>query len=553
MTLGTMSKSHGRARRAFLAAALSALSAVSALAAVCVGVLSDAATEPASAQERGSAPPSDGPVPAAKSEGTPAGDGREAAALAAECAARRARAALAAGEDAAILVLLPDAADGPPGSNRNTDFEYLCPLRPRTGAILLAAARKPPAPQPATAPPAPTAEPAAAAPPAADNGADRLYILPRNPAMERWTGPEAGPDAATAKAAAFAEVRALDRLTDDLAEIARSRRTLLVSAGPGPLADPWMRKLVAGLRAKLPGRLVRVVDGPLATADDLADAIRAALPAVPAPDLATSDLIAKLASTEIRSARRVLTDLRKTKSASEIALVREACTATVAGIRDALRAAAPGLVERDLAAIVEFRCRQQGCERQSFPSIAGSGPNSCVLHYDRNGRTLAAGDIVVLDVGGERGGYAADVTRSFPVSGKFSPEQAEVYDAVLAAQEAALAVVRPGVTLGDVHDAAVKSLERAQLRRHFIHQTCHSVGLDVHDPWRRDIVLAPGMIITVEPGVYDAARAIGVRIEDTVLVTESGYEFLSAGLPRTRNEVEALMREDAPAGLLAPR
>lgn len=527
--------------------------------AACVGVLSLAATPRAQGQDAGSAP--------REQERSPGDAAREApgetasTALAVECASRRARAAAAAGEDAAILVLLPDAGDGPPGSNRNTDFEYLCPIRPRTGAILTAIARttNPASPAPSASPPpagspATAGEPpAAAAPPVPDNGADRLYILPRNPAMERWTGPEAGPDAATARAAAFAEVRALDRLADDLAEIVRTRRTLLVSAGPGALSDSWMRKLVAGLRAKLPGRLIRIADGSLATRDDLADAIRAALPASPPADVPAEQLVAKLPATEIRSARRIMTDLRKTKSAAEIALVRQACAATVAGIRDAMRAAAPGLVERDLAAIVELRCRQSGCERQAFPSIAGSGPNSCVLHYDRNGRTLESGDIVVLDVGGERAGYAADVTRSFPVSGTFSPAQAEVYDAVLAAQDAALAVVRPGVTLGDVHDAAVKSLERAQLRRHFIHQTCHSVGLDVHDPWRRDIVLAPGMIVTVEPGVYDAARSIGVRIEDTVLVTESGYELLSAGLPRTRAEVEALMREDAPPGLLPPR
>ncbi len=545
-----MSTRLDRTRRAFIVAA-------------CVGVLAIVATPPAGAQDAGPAPReqerSPGEAAVAPPGETPGA--KASAALAMECASRRARAAAAAGEDAAILVLLPDAGDGPPGANRNTDFEYLCAIRPRTGAILTAIARTTPTAQPAPSAPPPAAgspatagePPAAAAPPVPDNGADRLYILPRNPAMERWTGPEAGPDAATARAAAFAEVRALDRLADDLAEIVRTRRTLLVSAGPGALSDPWMRKLVAGLRAKLPGRLIRIADGSLATRDDLADAIRAALPASPPPDIPADELVAKLPGTEIRSARRVLTDLRKTKSAAEIALVRQACAATVAGIRDAMRAAAPGLVERDLAAIVELRCRQSGCERQAFPSIAGSGPNSCVLHYDRNGRTLEAGDIVVLDVGGERAGYAADVTRSFPVSGTFSPAQAEVYDAVLAAQEAALAVVRPGVTLGDVHDAAVKSLERAQLRRHFIHQTCHSVGLDVHDPWRRDIVLAPGMIVTVEPGVYDASRAIGVRIEDTVLVTESGYEFLSAGLPRTRSEVEALMREDPPAGLIPPR
>jgi Xaa-Pro aminopeptidase len=241
--------------------------------------------------------------------------------------------------------------------------------------------------------------------------------------------------------------------------------------------------------------------------------------------------------------------MRQTKSPAEIAKIRRAVAGTVAGHFDALRAARAGLYEYHVAAIVELRCRENGSLRQAYPSIVGSGPWSCILHYDRNTRRMEDGDVVVLDAGGAFEGYASDVTRTFPVSGRFTEEQAKVYDAVLDAQERAIAAVRPGQTLRQVHEVARSALAERGLDKWFIHGTCHSVGLDVHDPWPKDAVLRPGAVITVEPGVYDSARNLGVRIEDTVLVTEKGCEVLSSALPKKREDVERLMREDPPAGL----
>ena len=254
-----------------------------------------------------------------------------------------------------------------------------------------------------------------------------------------------------------------------------------------------------------------------------------------------------------RDGRRLITDLRAVKSDDEIELIRRAVDATVHGIRDALRFARPGVAEYQLAAIVEFRCKSAGCARQAFDSIAGSGPNSCILHYGTNDRITEDGDLVVLDVGGEYRGYAADVTRTFPVNGKFSAEQARVYDAVLEAQLAALDAVKPGVTLREIHAAAKAVLDRHELGQYFIHGTSHSVGLNVHDPFGRARKLSVGSVLTVEPGAYLAHKSLGVRIEDTVVVTEDGCEILSAGVPKTRAEIEKLMAEPPPLDVPLPR
>jgi Xaa-Pro aminopeptidase len=249
---------------------------------------------------------------------------------------------------------------------------------------------------------------------------------------------------------------------------------------------------------------------------------------------------------EVKSASRLTSELRETKSAAEIARIRAACAATVIGMKDALRAARPGMLEMQIAAIVELRCRLSGCARQAYPSIVGAGPDSCVLHYAANTRAIGADDMVVMDIGGEYEGYASDVTRTFPANGRFTDEEARVYDAVLAAQEAGIARVKPGATLREVHAAAAAVLKSRGLVQYFPHGTSHSVGLDVHDPWRADAALRAGAVITVEPGVYIADKGLGVRIEDTVLVTADGCEILSAGVPKTRDAIEKLMAEEPP-------
>jgi Xaa-Pro aminopeptidase len=233
--------------------------------------------------------------------------------------------------------------------------------------------------------------------------------------------------------------------------------------------------------------------------------------------------------------------LRQVKSASEIALLEKAINITMQGIRSAAKTIAPGAMEYEVEAALEFDFRRLGAERPGFPSIVGSGPFSTILHYNASTRKMQSGDLVVVDVGAEYSGYTADVTRTFPVSGKFSPRQREIYQIVLDAQKAATAAVKPGATIRDVHGAAVNVIRAKGYNQYFIHGTSHHLGLEVHDVGDVNRPLTAGMVITVEPGIYIPEESLGVRIEDDVVVTADGMRHLSP-LPREIDEIEALMK-----------
>jgi Xaa-Pro aminopeptidase len=245
---------------------------------------------------------------------------------------------------------------------------------------------------------------------------------------------------------------------------------------------------------------------------------------------------------QVRGAGGPLARVRFVKSAEEVARIRRACEVTCAGLREAMRSCKPGMREFELQAVLEYACRRGGAPRQAFPSIVGSGPNATILHYHANRRRIEDGDLVLMDVGGEVMGYAADVTRTFPANGRFTGEQAAIYDVVLEAQAAAIAAVRPGAGFRDVDQAARDVIQKAGHGGAILHSTSHYVGLDVHDPGPGG-ALRTGMVLTVEPGIYLPEKGIGVRIEDTVLVTEDGAEVLSPGAPKSRKEIEALMRK----------
>ncbi|MBM4059848.1 MAG: M24 family metallopeptidase [Planctomycetes bacterium] len=247
--------------------------------------------------------------------------------------------------------------------------------------------------------------------------------------------------------------------------------------------------------------------------------------------------------------------LRRVKSAAEIEKLRRAIDITCAAHREVLRAAEPGLYEYQLQALLECVFAWNGAPRPGFPSIVGSGPNSCILHWRETTRATQAGDLVVLDIGAEYAMYTADVTRTFPIGGRFTDRQKQVYEIVLAANEAAIAAVGPGVPMRDVENAAAGALtaglvrvgvlrdgDRAGLRRYFVHGLRHSTRLQVHDVGGLG-TLEPGMVITIEPGLYFRDEGMGVRIEDDVLVTEHGREVLSAAAPKTVAAIEALMAE----------
>ncbi|MGH7162855.1 MAG: M24 family metallopeptidase, partial [Planctomycetota bacterium] len=233
-----------------------------------------------------------------------------------------------------------------------------------------------------------------------------------------------------------------------------------------------------------------------------------------------------------------MTRMRAVKDALEVASLRRAIAFTEQAFREGLPEIHAGGSEAALDGALIRAVRRLGA-RPAYAFVVGAGPNGAVPHHFRNDGPLREGDLVVIDAGAEADRYAADVTRTFPISGRFSKRQREVYGVVLEAQRAAIAAVRPGADLGDVDRAARSVIARAGLAERFLHATSHHVGLDVHDPGPARIEV--GMTFTVEPGVYLPEEGFGVRIEDVVLVTESGAEVLSAGLPKEPDEVEALL------------
>ena len=242
----------------------------------------------------------------------------------------------------------------------------------------------------------------------------------------------------------------------------------------------------------------------------------------------------------VPSVDREITRLRSVKDAGEIASLKRAIAVTHRAFLDALPAIRPKSSEAAVDGALLGSVRRQGAE-PAYRFVVASGLHGAYPHYFRNDAPLLAGHLLVIDAGAAVNRYAADVTRTFPVSGRFTKRQREVYQAVLDAQKAAIAEVRPGATLGRIQLAAHKILEKASLAKHFIHGISHHVGLDVHDPGPTR--LAAGMTITVEPGVYLRDEEMGVRIEDILLVTADGSENLTDAFPKEIDEIERLMRE----------
>lgn len=272
----------------------------------------------------------------------------------------------------------------------------------------------------------------------------------------------------------------------------------------------------------------------------------------------------------------ILDEMRLFKDAHEIALMREAARISVEAFREAARAIRPGAGEWEVQAALESGFRGRGGDGPAFESIVASGANATVLHYVENGRRMEAGELVLLDAGASFHLYAADISRTFPVDGRFTPRQRALYDVVRAAHDAAIEIVRPGAEFADVHETAVRVLltglldegllegeveelmgDEAKYRAFYPHRTAHWLGLDVHDVGGYTIAgeprrLEPGMVFTIEPGLYvpetlaavaEELRGTGIRVEDDVLVTDGGVEVLTGDLPSDAEAVAALVGE----------
>ncbi|HEY3349265.1 MAG TPA: aminopeptidase P N-terminal domain-containing protein [Thermoanaerobaculia bacterium] len=370
------------------------------------------------------------------------------------------------------------------------------------------------------------AEPGATAVLDADARTLTLFVLPRDRERETWEGRRAGPEGAVRTFGADAAHPDGER-DRRLPDLVRKARVLHHAFGLSDTND----RLVAGLLARFRREARHPKRGPV-TVSDPTDLLHA---------------------------------MRLVKSPEEIALLERAAAIAASAHRDAQRTARPGRYEYEIEAAVDRRFRSMGASGPAYPTIVASGENATILHYVENSRRLAAGDLVLVDAGCEVGGYASDVTRTFPVSGRFTRPQKALYGAVLAAQRAAIAAVRPGAPWDAPHEAARAVLLDALLefgllkgrrealkkknaaQRFALHHTSHWLGLDVHDRGRyrdergRPRPLEPGMVLTIEPGLYvrpDEARVpreylgLGIRIEDDVLVTESGARILTEDAPK---------------------
>ena len=345
---------------------------------------------------------------------------------------------------------------------------------------------------------------------------EALFVPKRNLLQERWTGAKLGPDSPEVRAQfGFAFVKPLDALRDYLASSLPAQRQVIFTDIPSLGETSASRAGIEWLRR----------------ANAFSDSV------------------------SIRDANPLIGDLRRFKDAGEMALIRHATDATIAAHMAALKAIAGGVTERSIAALMTYELGKRGCERMAYAPIVGSGQNSTVLHYSADTGTLKAGELVVIDVGGECSLYASDITRTAPVSGKFTPRQRELYGIVLGAQRDAAAAIRPGKSTFsktgessiykvayDYIDAHGKDLHGKSLGQYFIHGITHYIGLDVHDAGT-PTTLQPGMVFSIEPGIYIPEEGIGIRIEDDFWIDNAGEVVnLSARLPHTADEIEAAMR-----------
>ncbi len=341
-----------------------------------------------------------------------------------------------------------------------------------------------------------------------------LFIPTHDYRQEKWTGPKLGPEDADASArTGFTIVKSTGLFQAELQEALKTFSKIYTGLTPQPESgeECFQKEMLSKLQ-KL------------------------------APLAGFVDIQAKLAR------------MRMVKSPGEVALIRKATEASIDAHLAAMKAVRPGVWEYQVGALMKYEYERRGCEWPAYPPIVGSGFYSTVLHYDQDSQQMKEGDVVVLDAAGAYGGYASDITRTLPVSDHFTPRQREIYEIVLGAQNAALAAARPGVMLGrrgslgglqqiafDYINTHGKDLHGQPLGQYFIHGLSHSVGLNVHDPADYNQPLEPGMVVTVEPGIYIPEEKIGVRIEDMILITADGNELLTRRLPRNPGEIECLM------------
>jgi Xaa-Pro aminopeptidase len=360
-----------------------------------------------------------------------------------------------------------------------------------------------------------------------------LFVRPRDKERETWTGRRAGLDGAVADYGAD-KAFALDELDGVLRRHLDKVDRIYYPLGANERMNGRILELLRAAQAMRP----RLGTGPHSLLDP----------------------------------RELIHEARLRKRPEELAAMRDAIAISAEAHKAAMRTARGGMMEWQVEATVDYTFRSRGAAGPSYPSIIASGPNAATLHYINNDREMRTGELLLIDAGCEYRFYASDVTRTFPIGARFTPLQRDLYEIVLAAQAKGIEAIEPGIKFDDPHDAAVRvlvegmcsvglikgpfedAMREGAWRRFYMHRTSHWLGMDVHDVGLYRVggesrTLGPGMVLTVEPGIYIAPddtvapeefRGIGIRIEDDVLVTPDGHEVMTAAVPKTVAEVEAL-------------
>jgi Xaa-Pro aminopeptidase len=357
-----------------------------------------------------------------------------------------------------------------------------------------------------------------------------LFLPPPDPTLERWEAPRLHPGSKARKITGFEDV--LDR--SQFGEELEKRQGELKMA-----YTPLVPEETAGSDR---GRAIRFE---LDRQNDDWDGRSSRQTAF------AQKIELKLKPVAIRDLSPILDDMRRVKDTQEIERLREAGRIGALGIKEAIRSARPGMYEYQVAATAEFIFRLHGALGNAFLPIVGSGPNSCLIHYSENTRQMESGDIAIIDFGPDYRYYSADISRTFPPGGKFNEGQATVYQIVLDAQKEAIKIIRPGTTHEDLEEKVHEVLDRHALRKFLIHSVSHYVGMSTHDVGK-SAPFEPGVVIAIEPGVYLSEKNLGVRIEDTVLVTRGGCEVLTRDVPKELIEIEKLMTEKGVADAVRP-
>jgi Xaa-Pro aminopeptidase len=349
-----------------------------------------------------------------------------------------------------------------------------------------------------------------------------LYLPSKNPRGDVWDDMELYPGEKAEKETGIANTANLSAFSSDVAKLGNITDTIYLSLNSNVMS-----------LEQLPSNL------------EFVNSIKKILPHV-----------------KIKNLSPLLDDMRWKKSPREIEVMKRAVTITAEAFKEAARFTKPGLHEYEIEALINYIFRIKGSQRAAFLIIA-SGPNSCILHHMNNDRQMVEGDLLKIDVGTVYETMSTDLTRTIPVSGKFSPEQRKIYEIVLKANKKAISIVKPGVTLAEVHRVAYEVIDEADYAEYFIHGTSHTLNGGPHArPESRGIALSgtygrykmnryyaldnplvPGSMFTIEPGIYIPEKNIGIRIEDDILVTDTGYEVLTESAPKEIDAIEKLMQE----------